>query len=177
MFNENNIPVSNNDLIKLFFKEKPNKRQKHKVVFLTEEDFSLDFNKMVKFATSTDNQKKFTDFMRMIRKRVKDKKNLLRKNITESIDINNNSIDEIKEKTCSNFIDTELTKSFNRNYFQNSSNKLKVIEEEKKNEDDEVIYLPMSFNKILEHFNNKGKIRENIKKIKKTIVRDLFKKI
>jgi len=63
----------------------------------------------------------------------------------------------------------------NAYYSQNSASKLKTIEEEEKKEDsEEVIYLPFSFNRILEHFNNKGKIRENFKKIEKTIVNILI---
>jgi hypothetical protein len=192
MFNENNIPVTHNDLIKLFFKEKVDRRQKHKVVFLKEKDFSLDFNKMVKFATTTNNQNKFKEFMRMIKKRVINKK------LNTNADRERQR--ELGKTDSSNLIENDFSKSYIRKNNMNSNLQnspknfnfnLNRIVEEKKNENgnendydydydknnndndienEEIIYLPMSFNNILEHFNNKGKIRENIKKIKNTIV-------
>lgn len=172
MFNQNNIPVNAKDLIHLLFKKNENKRQRHKVLFLKEDEYSLDFNKLVKFATSTEDQDKFIDFMRKIRKRIGEKRNDLTRKTVESIDIENtNSVEELKKTYSSNFIETELTKSFNRNHFIQNSSKLKVIEEEKNHKEEEVIYLPMSINKVLQHFNSKGKIRGNLNNIKNTIVR------
>ena len=61
MFVDNNIPVTNNDLIKLFFKNKSSKKDKHKVVFLTEDDYFLDFHQLVNFATSIENEENEVD--------------------------------------------------------------------------------------------------------------------
>jgi hypothetical protein len=173
MFLENNIPVTSKDLIKLFFKNKTQKKEKHKVVFLTEDDYFLDFNQLVNFATNIENEEKFTEFMRNIKKKV---------SVSTNRDLKTmNSIDSkemMKEKTATILNDTTsnyCTQNINKNF--NNNTKLKIIEEEEKVNKQEVIYLPMSFNKILEYFNNKGKIRSNINKIKSTIVSYYIRRI
>ncbi len=151
MFIENNIPVTDKDLIKLFFKNKKlAKKDKHKVVFLTEDDYYLDFNHLVNFATTAENEEKFTEFMRKVKKRVQ----------TD----NSTKRDIQKEKS--------LQEQLDKSKFANDIRNINIIkeEQEEKPDDNEVIYLPMTFNKILEYFSNKGKIRTNINKIKNTIV-------
>ena len=156
MFVENNIPVTSEDLIKLFFKNKKSQQQKHKIVFLTEDNFYLDFHQLVNFATSIENETKFTEFMRKIKKRVSRKKGEKYKGTSNS-------------EVASN-LNHDITNDFNNEI--NDKNNLNTIKEEKEDKmnNNDVIYLPMTFNKILEYFDNKGKIRTNINKIKNTIV-------
>lgn len=158
MFIENNIPVNDKDLIKLFFKNKQStKKDKHKVVFLTEDDYYLDFHQLVNFATTSENEDKFTEFMRMIKRRVN---KLKTKKSSTSVITSQKNLQEQQEK------------SQNNNVIGNMSNP--KDEQELKFNINEVIYLPMTFNKILEYFNNKGKIRANLNKIKNTIVNIFF---
>jgi len=153
MFIDNNIPVNDKDLIRLFFKnKKKSKKDKHKVVFLTEDDYYLDFHQLVNFATTSENEEKFSEFMRKIKKRVSNLKN---------------------EQSAKRFDHDNNNKTNNENSDYNKEIRdIKTIKEEPEDKIDvsEVIYLPMTFNKILEYFNNKGKIRANINKIKSTIV-------
>lgn len=163
MFNDNNIPVSDKDLIKLFFKNKKSaKKEKHKVVFLTEDDYYLDFYHLVNFATTAENEDKFTEFMRMIKKRLHNFKN----------DKSSKSVIQSEK----NFL--ELIEKHNSNIKKNNNDirNINTIKEETEEKADvnEVIYLPMTFDKILEYFNNKGKIRANTNKIKNTIVNIYF---
>ena len=154
MFIANHIPVTDKDLIKLFFKNKKSeKKEKHKVVFLTEDDYYLDFHQLVDFANTTENEDKFTEFMRKVKKRVNKIKN--EKNVKDIIQ---------REKS--------LQEQLDKNKLNTDIRKINTIKEEQEDKFDinEVIYLPMTFNKVLEYFNNKGKIRANINKIKNTIV-------
>ena len=61
--------------------------------------------------------------------------------------------------------------SNNKNLYMGKSSNLKVIKEEEKIEDNDIIYYPFTFNKILEHFNRKGKIKDNLDNIKSSIVK------
>lgn len=162
MFIENNIPVSDKELIKLFFKNKKSaKKDKHKVVFLTEDDYYLDFHQLVNFATSAENEDKFTEFMRKIKKRV-------------------NKFKQEKNKCLETHSEKNTHEQLGQQKINDNMKNINIIKEEAEEKIDinEVIYLPMTFNKILEYFNNKGKIRANINKIKNTIVIDfLFNKI
>lgn len=125
MFTANNIPITEKDLIKLFFKNHLKKQEKHKLVFLTEDRYYLDFNHLVSFATNSDNEEYFTEFMRKIKK----------------------TVANLKLK------------------------RLNSIDYENKVHPKNIVYLPMTFSKILEYFNNKGKIRLNVEKIQNTLVR------
>lgn len=159
MFIDNNIPVNNKDLIKLFFKNKKSaKKDKHKVVFLTEDDYYLDFHQLVNFATTSENEDKFTEFMRMIKKRVNKLKT--EKNTKNPVMQSEKNLQEAEDE----------------NKMTNDIRNINAIKEEQEDKFNinEVIYLPMTFNKILEYFNNKGKIRSNINKIKNTIVNFSF---
>ena len=49
--------------------------------------------------------------------------------------------------------------------------KLNSIDYQNKVHPKNIVYLPMTFSKILEYFNNKGKIRLNVEKIQNTLVR------
>lgn len=167
MFQDNNIPVTNKDLIRLFFQTKASIKEKHKEVFLTEEDYTLNFNQLVNFAMTQESEEKFTQFMRIVKSRVK-KTN---KNFSSG-----NSINSYLAHKNSSGLDNDYNKSLSYKLF---SQKSTISDEPFHDESEdkprlnynEIVYLPMTFNKILEYFNNKGKIRSNINKIKTAIVR------
>jgi hypothetical protein len=239
MFHDNNIPVTQLELMDLFFKKKEDKKQKHKVEFIREDDFEIDFKKLVEFATNENYQKRFEDFMRMIKKRDLDKKSNLQEkirlkkerainnananfyintinntngNINGNLNINGNERNNDRNKTKNGFNDTNefsdgtftftntnnnisfdkditISTNFNlntntnlnanpnnnnnnKNIFMPKSGNLMIIKEEKKiAEDKSLAYYPFTFNKILEHFNRKGKIKENLDKIRDSIVK------
>ena len=121
MFKDNNIPVKTDELIKLFFKNPNKKMEKHNILFLTEDNFYLDFYQLVNFTTKPENEEHFTDFMRKAKHKISSFRHV-----------------------------------------------------EKKPKAENIIYLPMTFNKILEYFSKKGKIRTNLNKINSTIVKQIF---
>lgn len=183
MFHDNNIPVTQNDLINLFFRKKDENRQRHKVEFYGEEDYSIDFKKLVEFATDERHQKRFEEFMRTIKKREVEKRKIMEEKIKlrnsleknpKFRDTNEFSIDTINNLSMENSRENTFTSNFNnnnnKNLFARKSSNLKVIKEEQKLEGIDFVYYPFTFNKILEHFNRKGKIKDNFDKIKNSIV-------
>jgi hypothetical protein len=139
MFNTNNIPVETEELLNLFFKDKKLPKG---------EDPYLDFYQFMEFALSKICDQDFRLFMRMLKVKIaKLKADSSQKNLLTIKEHNDKKEEEDEEE---------------------SMDATHLKEDGKKKEED-ILFLPMNFNLVLDYFNNKGKQRENEDKIKKAV--------
>lgn len=177
MFLKNNINVNFKELCSLFFKDK-------NIKALTPKNAFLDFYEFKEFALSEECDQDFRNFMRRIKDKVDKLKlqNMHQRNKTslnifksglnndtssESFNINNNDnkiLDTDNNNIFNTFSENNRTNSSNKDT-SNIANSNKLNEKSLSEKYDQVEFLPMNFNLLLDYFNKRGKLRDCLNKI------------
>lgn len=171
MFGTNDIPVELNELVQLFFRNQPIKKN---------EEPCLNFYQLIEFAFDDENEAEFEAFINKLklaiveenkRKAAERKQSFMMRNktVTPKATLSGNkgySEGNSKNKNKSkDFINNLESRSYGvDNYELNENNK-----DDKDNNTIENAFLPMTLNRLLDYFNKKGNIRANCEEIDQTI--------